>query len=110
MVVGPIDPVRDRILGGDEVASKTVPFNTRSAENLPNDKPVVYRIKTEGNRTNYVGIAQRGRVQERIREHVDNAQIPGAKVQIEQKPSIREARATEKRVIARSKPKYNKQG
>ena len=92
------------------MATKTVPFNERGAGDLPNDKPVVYRIKTGGDRTNYVGIAQRGRVQERIREHVSNARIPGAKVQIEQKPSIREARATEKRVIARSKPRYNRQG
>ncbi len=92
------------------MATKTVPFNARGAGELPNDKPVVYRIKTKGNRTNYVGVAQRGRVQERIREHVSHARIPGAKVQVEQKPSIREARATEKRVIARSNPHYNRRG
>ena len=59
---------------------KTVPFNADGATNLPNNKPVVYRIKTEGNTTNYVGVAQRGRVQERIQEHIHDAQIPGAKV------------------------------
>ena len=96
--------------GGEGVATKTVPYSAGGASKLPNDKPVVYRIKTEGNRTNYVGIAQRGRVQERIREQISSARVPGAKVQIEQKPSIREARATEKRVIARSKPRYNRQG
>ena len=90
------------------MATKTVPFNTRGAGALPNDKPVVYRIKNAKNRTNYVGIAHRGRVQERIREHISNERIPGAKVQIEQKSSIREARATEKRVIARSRPRYNR--
>lgn len=95
---------------GEGVATKTVPYSARGAGELPNDKPVVYRIKTKGNQTNYVGVAQRGRVQERIREHIGNARIPGAKVHIEQKPSIREARATEKRVIARSKPRYNRQG
>ena len=92
------------------MATKTVSYSTRGASDLPNDKPVVYRIKTKGNQTNYVGVAQRGRVQERIREHVSSGRISGAKVQIEQKPSIREARATEKRVIARSKPRYNRQG
>ena len=92
------------------MTTKTVPFNADGATKLPNNKPVVYRIKTEENTTNYVGVAQRGRVQERIQEHIHDAQIPGAKVQIEQKPSIREARAAEKRVIARSKPKYNRQG
>ena len=92
------------------MATKTVPYSARGAGELPNDRPVVYRIKTKGNQTTYVGVAQRGRVQERIREHVSNERIPGAKVQIEQKPSIREAMATEKRVIARSKPHYNRQG
>ncbi len=91
------------------MATKTVKFNEHGAAQLPNDKPVVYRIKTEGNRTNYVGIAHRGRVQERIREHIRSKRITGAKVQIEQKPSIREARATEKRVLARSKPRLNQQ-
>lgn len=91
------------------MATKTVPFNPSGAARLPNDRPVVYRIKTESNKTNYVGVAQRGRVQERIREHLSENQIRGKKVHIEQKPSIREARATEKRVIARSKPKYNRQ-
>ena len=93
-----------------EVTTKTVPFNAEGTTKLPNNKPVVYRIKTEGNTTNYVGVAQRGRVQERIQEHVHDVRIPGAKVQIEQKPSIREARAAEKRVIARAKPQYNRQG
>ena len=96
--------------GGRRVATKTVKFNESGAAKLPNDKPVVYRIKTEGNKTNYVGIAHRGRVQERIREHIHKSGIPGAKVHIEQKPSIREARATERRIIARSKPLYNRQG
>lgn len=92
------------------MATKTVPFNASGAAELPNDRPVVYRIKTEGNKTSYVGVAQRGRVRERIREHLQDARIPGSKVQIEQKSSIREARATEKRVIARSQPRYNRQG
>lgn len=91
------------------MATKTVPFNTTGAARLPNDRPVVYRIKTDNDKTNYVGVAQRGRVQERIREHLSENRIRGKKVHIEQKSSIREARATERRVIARSKPKYNRQ-
>lgn len=91
------------------MATKTVPFNTSGAARLPNDRPVVYRIKSERNKTTYVGVAQRGRVQERIREHLSENRIRGAKVHIEQKSSIREARATEKRVIARSKPRHNRQ-
>lgn len=92
------------------MAKKTVNFNRSGASKLPKDKPVVYRIKTAGGKTNYVGTAKRGRVQERIREHLNAGNITGAKVQIEQKSSIKEARKTESRVIARTKPKYNKQG
>ncbi len=89
---------------------KTVRFNGAGASKLPNDKPVVYRVKTAAGRTNYVGVAKRGRVQERIQEHLHADEIPGAKIQIEQKANIQEARRTEARVIARTKPKYNKQG
>ena len=96
--------------GGKNIAKKTVNFNQSGVSKLPQNKPAVYRIKTSAGKTNYVGVAKRGRVQERIQEHLDAGNIPGAKVQIEQKPSIQEARKTEARAIARTKPKYNKQG
>ena len=92
------------------MAKKTVKFNNAGASKLPVDKPVVYRIKTDGNNTNYVGIAKRGRAQDRIQEHLDAGDIPGAKVQIEQVSSITEARRKEQAIISRSKPKYNEQG
>ncbi len=94
------------------MSKKTVNFNKQGISQLPNDKPVVYKIQTGNGKTNYAGIAQRGRVQDRIAEHFGDAKdaIPGAKVQIEQMSSISEARAKETRVISRSKPKYNKQG
>lgn len=94
------------------MAKKTVPFNEKGIEKLPNDKPVVYRILTEGGRNNYTGVAKRGRVQERLQEHLPGGKdpIPGAKVQIEQMPSIRDAEAKEARVISRSKPPHNEQG
>lgn len=75
-----------RIIEGRE--GKTVKFNQSGAAKLPNDKPVVYKIQTESGNTNYVGIAKRGRVQERIQEHLDAGKIPGAKVQIQQMSSI----------------------
>jgi hypothetical protein len=73
---------------------------------------VVYRIETEGGRNNYTGIAKRGRVQERLQEHLQGGKdpIPGARVHIEQMPSIEAAREKEARIIARSKPRYNEQG
>ena len=92
------------------MARKTVKFNPKGIAKLPEDKPVLYRIQTEGGKTNYVGTAKRGRVQERLQEHIDAAEIPGAKVQIQQMPSIRDAEKTEANIIARTQPKYNEQG
>ncbi len=83
-------------------------YNKTGIENLPDDKPVVYKIETESGKPNYIGVAQRGRVQERLQEHL--GEIPGAQVTVQQFDSIAKARETEKRAIKRSKPKYNKQG
>lgn len=90
------------------MATKTTKFNQSGIEKLPNDKPVVYKILTEGGKNNYTGIAKRGRVSDRLSEHLGN--IPGAKVQIEQTRTIQEAREKEARIIKRTKPKHNKQG
>jgi len=88
--------------------TKTVKYKPEDIKNLPNDKPVVYKILTNNNKNNYTGIAKKGRVQERILEHLD--EIPGAKVKIEQMSSIAEAAKKESNIISRSKPKYNVKG
>jgi hypothetical protein len=88
--------------------SKKVKFTKTDIKQLPNDKPVLYRIKTKGGKLNYTGIAKRGRVQDRLSEHFGN--IPGAKVEIEQFSSITNARKKEKNVIKINQPKYNIQG
>ena len=87
------------------MARKTVNNNKTSISKLPNNKPVVYKIKTEGGNVNYVGVAQRGRVQERLEEHLAGGKdyVPGAKVQIEQFSSIADARKKESSVIANAK-------
>jgi excinuclease UvrABC nuclease subunit len=92
------------------MATKTVPLTKSGIDRLPEDKPVVYRVQTEGGKTNYVGVAKRGRVQDRLEEHLDAGKIPGAKVQIQQMSSIDEAKKTEARIIFRSGPKYNEKG
>ena len=53
-----------------KTSQRTVSFTSKEIEKLPDDKPVVYRILTDGGRNNYTGIAQRGRVQDRLREHL----------------------------------------
>jgi len=88
------------------MGTKKVKYNPEGIKNLPNNKPVLYRIKTAGGDLNYTGTAKRGRVRERIKEHL--GKIPGATVQIEQFSSIEDARKKETNVIKRNNPKYNK--
>ena len=85
--------------------AKKAKYNKSAIENIPNDKPVLYRIETENGNLNYAGIAKRGRVQERIKEHL--GEIPGASVSVEQFSNIDDARKKEINVIKRNKPKYN---
>ena len=94
------------------MAKKTVPFNQKGIEKLPDNKPVVYKILTEGGKNNYTGVAQRGRVQARLEEHLPGGKdyVPGAKVQIEQMGSIGDAEAKESRIITRAKPPHNEKG
>ena len=92
------------------MGKKTVGYNKSGVEKLPKAKPVIYRILTDSGKTNYVGVAKKGRVQDRISEHLDDGKIPGAKVQIEQMPNIDAAKEKEANVISRSEPKYNEQG
>ena len=87
---------------------KTVKYNPTGIDDLPNDKSVLYRIKTRTGNDNYVGVTKRGRVQDRIKDHLD--EIPGSKVQIEQFGSISDTREKEGRLIKRNRPRYNEQG
>ncbi len=90
---------------------KTVKFNKSGIVNLPNDKPVVYKIMSERGETVYTGVANRGHVRDRLEEHLRRGKdrIPGTKVQIEQLDHISQARKKESNIIARTDPKYNKQ-
>ena len=94
------------------MAKKTVSNNKTGISKLSDSKPVVYKIKTEGGNVNYVGVAKKGRVQERLKEHLPNGKdhVPGAKIQIEQCRSIADARKNETTAIEKIQPKHNKQG
>jgi hypothetical protein len=90
------------------MSKKKVKYNQQGIGKLPNDKPVLYRIETEAGNPNYIGTAQRGRVRERLSEHL--GEIPGATVRIEQFNDIKDAQKKEINVIRRAQAKYNRQG
>ena len=91
------------------MAKKTVPFNQTGINKVPINKPIVYKIETPGGKNNYTGVAQRGRAQERLQEHLPAGKdpIPGTKVRVEQVSTIAEAKKKEETIIAREQPKYN---
>ncbi len=92
---------------------RTVGFKRKELGGLPDNKPVVYKILNGQGDNIYTGVAKRGRVEERLSEHLPGSRDPipgGKKVQITQKPSIAEAQQSEGRIIARSKPRHNKRG
>jgi len=90
------------------MSKRKATYNKTGIEGLPDNKPVLYRIETETGKLNYAGVAQRGRVQNRISEHL--GEVPGATVKIEQFNSIEDAKEKEARVIKRNQPKYNELG
>ncbi|MDD2901403.1 MAG: hypothetical protein PHU44_03120 [Syntrophales bacterium] len=55
---------------------------------------------------NYVGVAQKGYVRERISGHLDK--VPGVKVQIEQFANMEDAMKKEVNVIRRAKARYGR--
>ena len=90
------------------MATKKINYSIFEIKSLPNNKPIMYTIQTASGRENYIGIAKKGRGQDRLIEHYGN--IPGAKIKIEQFGSIKDAQAKEGRMIKKNQPKYNKQG
>ena len=88
-------------------------FDKKGIEGLAKDKPVVYNIEDKKGNTLYTGVAKRGRVEDRLKEHLSGGPDPirgGAKVRINQKTSIADAEKAEARAIKRNQPPQNKKG
>jgi len=88
-------------------------FDNDGIEGLAKDKPVVYQIQNSNGKNLYTGVAKRGRVEDRLKEHLSTGPDPirgGAKIKIQQKPSIDEALKSEARIIKRQQPPQNKKG
>ena len=95
------------------MAKKTAALKSESIDNLAKDKPVVYEIFNKNNQNIYTGSAKRGRVDDRIKEHLSNGPDPipgGVKVKIIQKDTIQNAQKSESLIISNVKPKHNKKG
>ena len=92
---------------------KTSKLNIKSLNELAQDKPVVYKILNIKGENIYTGSAKKGRVTDRIIEHLKGNRdaIPGGtKATIKQHNSIHDALESELRIISRTKPKHNKKG
>jgi len=92
---------------------KSGSFDKEGIEGLAKDKPVVYEIQDKKGDPLYVGVAKRGRVGERLEEHLPGGADPirgGARVKIQQKPNIAAAEKSEARAIKSKQPPRNKKG
>ncbi len=95
------------------VGKKSANFDRKGIESLSKDKPVVYKIVDKKGKNLYTGVAKRGRVEERLKEHLPGARDPirgGEKVVIQGKSSIKDAMKSESRIIKSQKPPQNKKG
>jgi len=92
---------------------KSGSFDNAGIEGLAKDKPVVYDIQDKNGMTLYTGVAKKGRVDTRIKEHLPGGPDPirgGEKVKISQKSSIADAEKAEARSIKINQPPQNKKG
>jgi hypothetical protein len=95
------------------MGKKTVLLNPEGIEKLPDNKPVVYKVFNKTGENVYTGVVGRGNVRDRLTDHLPGHRdaVPGgAKVEIDQQSSIREAEKKEANIISRSRPRHNKRG
>ena len=87
-------------------------LNKTNTEKVDVNSPVVYKMFNQSGSLLYIGIAKRGRGEERLMEHVNKKgeKIPGA-TQFQSMPvkTVEDARKIEKKLIKSSEPKFNKE-
>lgn len=95
------------------VKKKSGNFTKDGIELLAKDRPVVYKIENGKGDNLYTGVAKKGRVEARLKEHLPGSVDPvrgGKKVAITQHSSIDKALKSEARIIKRVQPPQNKKG
>lgn len=90
------------------MGKRTVKYNRKGIDQLPNNMPVRYDILNSRGNPNYIGSAKKGRVKKEIASKI--GKIPGTTVKINPHHLIRKARREEANAIKRNKPPYNKRG
>ncbi len=92
--------------------NRTQKFTKENIANVPQDKAIIYKIKSRGGENLYTGIAGRGRSQERLIEHkeIKKEKIPeGTKFQYAQVKTKVRAHEVEKSIIKKEQPEFNQQ-
>ena len=92
--------------------NRTQKFTKANIANVPQNKTIIYKIKSKGGENLYTGIAGRGRSQDRLLEHKDikKEQIPeGTRFQYAQVKTKDRAHQIEKAIIKKEQPEHNEQ-
>lgn len=87
-------------------------FNKTNIKNVPKNKAIVYEITNNAGKNLYTGVAGRGRVQQRLTEHLElkkNHITGGTKFKIAQVKNKERALKVEEQIIKKEAPKFNKQ-
>lgn len=90
--------------------SRTQKFTKENIANVPQNKAIVYKIKSRDGDNLYTGIASRGRSQERLLEHkeIKKEKIPdGTRFQYTQVKTKDIAHKIEKSIIKKEQPEFN---
>ncbi len=92
--------------------SRIQKFTKANIANVPQDKAIIYKIKSRSGENLYTGIAGRGRGQDRLVEHKDikKDQIPeGTRFQYARVKTKVRAHQIEKSIIKKEQPEHNEQ-
>ena len=92
---------------------KSASFTKDGIDSLPQGRPVAYEIRNKDGGSEYIGSAKRGRVGDRLKEHLPGGQDPvsgGAKVVVRPQKDIATAQSVEAQLIKDKQPSQNKKG